>query len=96
MAKAPAHKALTKATVKSAVTLHLGDEETDGAQVQVQLSLSPASGEGVTNSSSIVLRFPLPEGCVMAGQEMAKAMARTEAAAILRKMAAQVAKPKGK
>ena len=30
MAKAPAHKALTKATVKSVVTLHLGDEETDG------------------------------------------------------------------
>ena len=88
-------KTLTKCDATSKVRLGLGDDETDTADVSCQLRLfSTLNTEAPMFSSGVSMRVHLPEGSIVAGPDAAKAMARKEAAAILRKAAGQILKGK--
>ena len=93
MPKKPTTKMLSTCDVTSSVKLAIGDEMTDVAEVSVRFELSSSLDEGRRYSSGLQFSIVLPEGSVLADADAAKAMARDEAAVILRKMAASVAKP---
>ena len=96
MAKAPAHKALSEAICDSTVRLALGDNDTDEATVSIRVRLtSKILDDAPRFSTGMTMSIHLPEGTVMADPVAAKALARAEAAAILRKMAGQVSKGEG-
>lgn len=82
----------TTSKVTSKVKLSIGDEQTDIAEVHLSFTLGSTLDEDRRYSSGMQLSIVLPEGTVVADPVAAKQLARQEAAAILRKMAAQVAK----
>ena len=93
MPKKITEKMLSTCDVTSSVKLAIGDDMTDAAEVRVSFSIEAKTEGAVRYSSGLQFSITLPEGMVLADAEGAKAMARNEAAAILRKMASSVAKP---
>ena len=92
-AAAKATKALCNVDVNSTLKLMVGDETTDEAHVSCNVTVgSTLDGADSIFSSGISLQIHLPEGTVVRDPVAAKQMARQEAVAILRKMAASVGK----
>ena len=91
MAKRPARRAMTEVGCRSTVRLSIGDDVTDQADIQLRFNLKSTLAEDAPSfSTGMSLVIQLPEGSVVADPAAAKASARAEAAAILRKMAADL------
>ena len=88
----PKTATLSTCEVSSSVQLSIGDAQTDMATLNARIQIGSTLTENHRYSTGMQLSIVLPEGCVVADSGAATALARKEAAAILRKMAAQVAK----
>ena len=84
-------KALLKGEYSSTVNLKIGDEVTDEAEIHCRFKLQSLLEGGRATSSGVILQVQFPDG-TNNDRVTARKMARTEAAAILRAMASQVAK----
>ena len=92
MAKTTKTKLLTTCKATSSVRLSIGDEQSDMAEISLRFELGSTLDEARRYSSSVQLSIVLPDGAVVADPVAANQVARQEAAAILRKMASQLAK----
>ena len=92
MAKPNAPASLSTCKLSSKVRLSIGDEQTDQAEISMSVQIGSTLDETRRYSTGMQFSILLPEGAVVADPAAAKVLARKEAASMLRKMAASIAK----
>ena len=85
MAKKPAPVKKNKIEANAKVTLSIGDNLTDSADIDMTFAVMSPEGVHLT-SGGMRIHVSLPEGAVAKDPEEARKMAKSEAAAVLRKM----------